>query len=213
MNFWGTYILKMLTPIFLCFSVLAAFGVRILVHQRFPRFRLISRKPVQNQLYAMLSFLIVGLYTFCVSSVFHPLNCVKQVDGTFTLSKYPSVTCFDRAWMEHLPVTVFFLVLYCVFIPMFFIGKFYLNRNNVDSPKFANQFPNLLSPYKRGFYYFELIFMLRKALIVVANDFLPSTGSYTVRFSVIIMLLWLFTLVDCSALPYKNEQMNLLQSR
>jgi hypothetical protein len=213
MSFWGMYVFKLLTPIFFFALVCVGLGIRILIGIRFPRWKTVSQKSIRNRLFSILSFLIIGFFTFSVSSVFQAFNCVKRADGRLTLTKYPSIVCFGNDWKAHLFPIVFFMLLYCLFVPLFLMSQFYMNRARIDTPEFAQKFPNLLSPYKRQYYYFELVFMLRKALFVIANEFLPITGDYVSRFTVTIGLLWLYLLVDCTLSPYKNEDMNLLQAR
>jgi putative Ca2+/H+ antiporter (TMEM165/GDT1 family) len=213
MDFWGKYNLRMLTPIVLFVAICLALGIRHLIGVKFPRWALQTKKSIKNHIFAVLSFLIIGLFTFCISSVFQPFNCVKQNNESMTLSKYPSVVCFDKEWMSHLGSVVFFIIVYCFVVPGFLIFQFFVNRKNVDSPEFFQKFPNLLSPYRRRHFYFELVFMLRKALFVVANDFLPITADYNVRILVTIFLLWLYMLMDILIAPYQKYEMNLLESR
>jgi hypothetical protein len=185
------------------------FVVRDLLGKIFPRVR--TGIPLVRRVFALFSFLVIALYTFSISAVFSPFACVSQPDGTQTLAKYPGTKCFESSWMRKIYYIVIFALIYCVFIPVFLVVLFYRHRNDLD--KFSARFTNLVSPYKREFFYWELVLMMRKALFMVLNDFLTLSSGYLARFFVGIGLLCAFLWCDAVFRPYRNDELNFLQSR
>jgi hypothetical protein len=164
---------------------------------------------ISQKLTSLMSFMVVGFYTLLISTVVQPFNCTKQLDGTFTLTKAPSLKCFDASWNKHLPAISFFLILYGFSIPLVMIWIFYKNRKQIFTVSFRSRYHSLTSPYKTRYFYFEIVFMLKRALFVLSNDFLSAT-SYTVRYFTGVGTLLFFFWIDILLLPYQNKNFNLL---
>jgi hypothetical protein len=216
MDFWQKYFAKMTIPLILFALMFTSFILRqhclkFFKLRTWPTMSFVASMKIKA--HSMFSFLIVTLFTFCVSSVLQPFNCIRQFGGFVTLAKYPNVKCYDEEWKSHLGGVMFFVVLYIVAVPGFLIFTFYRNRQSIESPEFLQKFPNLISPYRRNFFYYELIMMLRKALFVVSNDFLSVSGDYFSRFFVTISLLCFYLWLDFSFAPFQNQEMNYLQAR
>jgi hypothetical protein len=201
--------MKMALPLILFTAMSLTFIVKDLLARKFPR--LYTTIALSRRVFTLFSFLIITLYTFSVSSVFTPFACVPQSDGSRTLAKYPGMKCFDNLWMERVPYIVVFICIYCIIIPVFLVLLFYRNRHDLDG--FTARFQNLVAPYKRDYFYWELVFMVRKAVFVLLNDFLTSTSGYLARFFVGIGLLCVFLWCDAFIRPYRNDELNFLQAR
>jgi hypothetical protein len=203
--------MRMATPLIL-FAVMAlTFVIRHYLGKRFARLAVKGHKSLSRRIFALFSFLVIALYTFSVSSVFAPFNCQKQPDGSRTIAKYAAIKCFEGAWMRKIGTITVFVFIYVFLIPLYLVVLFYWNRKDLE--KFAAVFPNLISPYRREYFYWELVLMLRKAMFVVLSDFMTLSTSYLTRFFVSIGLLCVFFWLDVSFSPYRNDELNLLQSR
>jgi hypothetical protein len=211
-SFWDKYYFKLFIPLILSAVVLLLLVGKIVLLEKFPhiaaKFKLQKFKFAQK-LTGLFSFMVVGFYTLLISTVVQPFNCTKQPDGSFTLTKAPSLKCFDSAWNQHLPVIVLFFILYGLSIPLVMIFLFYRNKNRIFTTDFKSRYDALISPYRPRFFYFEIVIMLKRALFVISNDFL-SVASYSARyfsgFATLIFFFWL----DILILPFQNKNFNLL---
>jgi hypothetical protein len=213
-SFWDKYYFKLFFPIILSAVVLLLLVGKILLLEKFPEIarKLKLRKfKVSQKLTGLFSFMVVGFYTLLISTVVQPFNCTKQPDGSFTLTKAPSIKCFESAWQKHLPIMVIFFFLYGVSIPVVMIFIFYRNRSRIFTNAFKSRYISLISPYNPTFFYFEIVIMLKRALFVISNDFL-SVATYTARYFSGFGTLLFFFWIEILILPFQNKNFNLLSN-
>jgi hypothetical protein len=212
MTFWDKYYGKMLFPVVIFGLFTLSFGVRELLSKRcakwFPR----SSVPLIIRLISLFQFIVVALYTFIVSTVFQPFNCIKQSDGSYTMTKSPSYKCYDEQWNKNVAPIVMFILVYCIGFPAALGYIFLKNQSNLDSVHFRVRFGNLISPYSRKYFYWELVVMLKRSLFIVSNDFLTINTDYISRYFVGIGILCFFFWLDVTCSPYAKHEMNLVQS-
>jgi hypothetical protein len=213
-TFWDKYYAKLLFPIVLSSFVIFVLCAKLLFIRRFPA---VSAKykiegfNLSQKIVSLFSFMVVGFYTLLISTVVQPFNCTKQSDGTYTLTKAPSLKCYDETWNKNLPMIIIFFVLYGLSIPAVMIYVFFTNRKQKLEPAFVSKYFSLMSPYRPRFFYFEIVLMLKRALFVISNDFL-SIASYIVRYFSGIGTLLLFLWIESLTTPYQNDNFNQLSS-
>jgi hypothetical protein len=219
MTFWDKFYGKMLFPIIIFAIFTVSFGFQELVfktelYKRRAKPDVVERIPVplSTRLISLFQFIVVTLYTFIISTVFQPFNCLKQPDNTYTMAKSPSSYCYDTAWKKNLPALIFFILIYCVGFPAALVYIFFKNGKNLDTVDFRVKYGNLISPYARRFFYWELIIMLKRSSFIVTNDFLSTGADYAARFVVGIVLLCVFFWVDVNCSPYRMKEMNFVQN-
>jgi hypothetical protein len=219
MTFWDKFYGKLLFPIIIFAIFTVSFGVQeIYFRSNFYKKKVASeavqrvQPPLFIRLLSLFQFIVVALYTFIISTVFQPFNCLPQPDGTYTMAKSPASKCYDEAWNKNLPALVFFIVIYCFGFPLALAYIFIKNHKNVDTVDFKIKYGNLVSPYARKCYYWELVIMLKRSIFILSNDFLASSVDYGPRFVTGISLLFAFFWIDVDRSPYGLKEMNFVQN-
>lgn len=155
----------------------------------------------------VISFVIVAFYSFLVSNASKPFNCKLQPDGTYTMAKSPSERCFTGKWNQYSGLSYIFLIVYGLFFPAGLAISFVRYRKNLDHSEFRRKFGHLVSSYKRRFFFWELVLMLKKAGFSSINDFLGSSP-YGTRYFVSISWICCFMWLELLLSPYVVHHFN-----
>lgn len=140
---------------------------------------------------ATLLFLSMA-YINLSSRVLQAFDCTRQFDGSYTLDYQPSVVCFQfyndlhPTTSEQIKAGIFhthfmmvatalpFAVLYIIGIPLGLWGLLYYYRYTRDEPDTKNTIGFLYLRFESRWYFWELIIMLRKLVLVSAKLFFSS---------------------------------------
>jgi hypothetical protein len=216
-GYWGKYRIKALLPIVVGIGTLAFYGMFVvtrywLIPKILPRYyRGWNRVKSIERIYTLFGTLLTATYTLTVSNIFSPFDCTKQPDGSYLMSKNSSVYCYQDEWKSHLGETVFFLILYSFILPGVIAVRFYQQRKDPDSPQFQSRFQSLVSPYRKEFYYWELVTMLKRSLFFIALEFL-SSYSYSSKFFSVLLMLFVFFCVDIVVFPFTSLYYNIFST-
>eukprot|EP00475_Leptophrys_vorax_P036516 TRINITY_DN6185_c0_g1_i3.p1 TRINITY_DN6185_c0_g1~~TRINITY_DN6185_c0_g1_i3.p1 ORF type:complete len:317 (-),score=71.97 TRINITY_DN6185_c0_g1_i3:4-954(-) len=161
------------------------------------------RSPVDFAL-RLLSMILLALYTLCISQAFSPLNCDRQSDGSYILVKYPSMKCFDSSWFRYSGAIVLVFSTYVVIIPLLTIWIFVKNRKNLNDSRFQFKYGFLISPYKREYFYWELVNILKRVIFLAISDLMHL--DYAERFSSFAVVLGFFTFIEAYLQPFRSVQ-------
>jgi hypothetical protein len=219
MTFWDKFYGKMLFPLFLFLLITLSFALQ----EFFRRSAFIrqycgqklakdSSVSLSYRLISLFQFIIITLYTFIVSSVFQPFNCLKQPDNSYSMAKSPSSLCYDSTWNKNLPALVFFILMYVIGFPAALLYIFVKNYKMIDTVEFKTRYGNLVSPYSRQFFYWELVVMLKRSAFMVSNDFLSTGADYGTRFVFSIALLCVFLWFDATFCPFRIKEKNFIKT-
>jgi hypothetical protein len=215
-TFWTKYFAKLLFPLVIAAFVILLLLLRMILMKKYPALsRFLKGNDLSITLFekvlSLFSFLLVAFYTLLISTVLQPFNCTRQPDNSYTLTKSPSLGCYDSKWNQNLPFVVIFIILYGFGIPSFILWIFYSNRHKIRTFEFMRKFSSLIAPYRPKLYYFELCVMLKRALFVISNDFLAQQ-IYIVRYTSSLSILFFFAWLNVILSPYRNKNYNLLAS-
>jgi hypothetical protein len=206
MDFWRKYYVKMLFPVFLGVLFGLAAMMKIL---RWKDTGINSKLSfVKKQVFSLLTFVIIGFYTFLIQTSILPFKCVLQENGKYVMSKDPSQICYESQWISHLPGVLTFLVLYGLIFPLTIAILFYRNRHNLDESHFRIRLGNLVAPYQRRFFFWELVIILRRTAFILSIDLLSQSSSYAIKYSVATILLLSFAWTDVQLMPYATKPFN-----
>jgi hypothetical protein len=207
MGYWTQYSIQALAPLIL-FGVLFFIGALKHVifcwkNRHFIKAVYKSEASPFERSFAFYLFFLTSLFTFIASVAFSPFRCFQQVDGLYTLISNPSEDCYDGVWFSHIWVIAFAL-LFIIAVPViiFFLLRSY--RGGFQSNEFVWRFGLLTNIYKDKYYYWELMSMFRKTLIVVFVDLLGNYSRYVKTFLLIIFLVSWMSL-EAWVEPYKHE--------
>jgi hypothetical protein len=176
---------------------------------------LFNRKPISLQfnwkpLWSIFGFINVALFTFMISNVLDPFNCTRQADGSYIMTHNPTTRCFGAAWNAQLPLVIFFFVVNGICGPLFVVHNFWKNRNSPEDELFHSRFLPLMLPYKRQYFFWELVIMIKRSAFVLSSNFLTSGGaSYVTKFFSSILILYFFFWIEILCSPFTTQEFNL----
>jgi hypothetical protein len=179
----------------------------------YPRFRKVLDKPkALERVYSMFGTMLTATYTLVISTAFGPFDCTKQANSTrYVMTQNSSQYCFESEWQKNFPFALLFLLSYALFVPFGLAIRFFLQRNNIDDQLFQTRFRQLINSYRREYYFWELVTMMKRASIFVtiqlSSNVYPST-----RFFIILLLLLFFFGNDIAFMPYATKYLNSLSS-
>jgi hypothetical protein len=160
----------------------------------------------------------VTLYTFLLSNSVSPFNCkayYNELDGEtkYIMARNPAQECYDAIWFSHLRFVITFSVIYGLWFP-FVVGYiFYRHRKRIDDHEFQSGYGALVSVYRRTFFFWEFVSMLKRASFVVMTEFLNSRqNSYLIKFAASISTISFFSGLEAIYTPYATKNLNLLSS-
>jgi hypothetical protein len=200
-GFWTVYYLQMFFPLILTCSVVSC----VLIGRLLERFslKLLTFKPnsIIMSLYSLYSFIGVALYTSLVFNALVPLQCREASNGNSYVITNPSIQCYDQKWNKNLPMVVVFILLYFVVIPCSYAAICFRQKNQVQSAWFLQRFGDLIYGYKQEYFWWEMVWMLKKIGFVVSLHSLSIATTGSSKFFVSIVYLFGFLLVELAVLP------------
>jgi hypothetical protein len=159
----------------------------------------------------------VTLYTFMISTAVEPFNCMFNDNGSrspiYVMVANPSQRCYDSVWLSNLPIVVIFTVFYGLCFPSFVAYLLYSHRSNLEESRFARGYGPLFQSYRRGYYFWELVLMIKRATFVLVTQFTrPKKDLYVVKFSSCISIVASFSALEAFIQPYSQKTSNLLNT-
>lgn len=157
-------------------------------------------------------YIFLSIYTFVAASALEPLNCIAQPDGTSTMAFNPSVNCFSEEWNSYMPQIISSAVFYCLIIPGALVIVFWRNRDVNTPSTFTMLFGPIIYSYKEQYYYWDLVTLLKRVLVVLFVQLVYTYARSSTGFKVfsIFVLLLAFLLVHGMVNPYKRGSTNRL---
>jgi hypothetical protein len=167
----------------------------------FSRFKELYKE--HNFVSMFLSFL-TAMYTFLVSSSFTPFDCIKS-GNEYLIRTSPETACFDNIWWLNIVTMMLSLIIYVLGVPLFFVWVFWKFRFNPES--FANgALHPLIKAYRFAYFWWELVFLLKRLSFALAGQFLFSSLGDNVRLVFVVISLCIFTYAESYCLPFRHYQ-------
>jgi hypothetical protein len=152
-------------------------------------------------------------YTYMVVEVTKPFNCIKELDGSYSLNASPDLRCYDQEWKTMLPGVCLFLVIYLILLPGALLVLFVRYRKQTKDRWFASRFGVLISYFKPRYFYWEMVLLFKKTCFSLATNVFASFMSTLTRYFTILSFLFVFLMVEVLCLPYSStfgNQVNLM---
>jgi hypothetical protein len=188
----------------ICIGMAAAF-LRIVVSVVKPQkaINLIFLKEVfLSQIILIVVFFTTSIYPLLISTASSPLKC-QSIGNKIVMTDNPSAECYSAEWFGHLGWALFFLATYGLVCPGFLIWMFWTNKKDVGSPIFMEKFFHISAAYIDKYYWFEFVYVLRRASFVMMSAFLARAGASINLFCSILLQLG-FLALESSIQPFKN---------
>jgi heme/copper-type cytochrome/quinol oxidase subunit 2 len=169
-----------------------------------------SASEIERSISTFLSIMST-LYTFVLSSVFKAFRCYPQDDGSYTLLSSPNLDCYDTVWFNNFGI-IFISILIVVLVPCVLFWILHRNRNERYANHFHWKFGLLVQPYKPKFYYWEVVTLLLKTVLVVLVDLTNGWQKFERSFALILFLCFQIYL-DIHVNPYQKGNIPILEIR
>jgi hypothetical protein len=159
----------------------------------------------------VIVFLCSTMFTMIVMTVFRPLQCLPQPDGTYSMISAPYYRCYEGLWNSNYPLVIIFSLIFVGLLPLILVIEFWRNRRNPDALQFLWKYGSLLRPYRKKFFWWEILSTLKKTIFVVLVDVFSDLSLYS-RLFYIICFLMLFLGLENTFRPFKTARLNALNS-
>jgi hypothetical protein len=170
-----------------------------------------------------LEFIQGILGSSCANDVFHSgysvyisFNCVSHYnDGqpVYIMASNPIQQCYQGEWNTNLPFVTLFSVLYGILLPTVVAVIFSLNRKKLDDHKFVVGYGSLVLLYRKFFFFWELVSMLKRAAFVIMTQFLTARkDQYSTKFAASISTIGFFSGLEILFTPFATRNLNMLNS-
>ena len=158
------------------------------------------RQGISYRNLAMTTFALVTLtcYADISKMTLSMFGCVEIGDGQiskkvlFTDFRIDCDGEYHKTWIKKLssPVLVFFLVFY----PIYIILSIVRGINNDNSSLFKFKFGYFFYAYKKKYFYWDFVILLRKLLLIFINSFFFSIITETIPMYPIVLVLFMMSL-------------------
>jgi hypothetical protein len=210
LNFWTKFGFKVFLPLFLTsLSVLVHVVRELLLWNRSKETVSSLRSRLELKAISTVVFVMITLWTSSIATTLSAFNCVKEPDGTLTVSRDSSQSCFDGGWLANVFTISLSILIYLIVVPGALIYICWINRRTHGLTSFLAKYESLVYPYRYPYFFWELVVMLKRAMFVISIDFLRSS-SYEVRFGVSIFVLFVFFWLDVIFVPFSSRELNIL---
>jgi hypothetical protein len=203
---------KILILIFVFFALLGAgylYAKYDAVERQNARSRL--KASVFDKSISLLLMLFSTFYTFVLGMVMSAFRCYPQEDGTYTLLASPSHDCYDSEWRSYLWIIIFGILL-LLYFPVQLLFVFWRYRGRIHSNAFFYRYGVLVMPYKEQYFYWEVVLLIRKLILICLVD-LTNAMANSERAFVLICFLILELFLDFLLNPFKEENLHIRELR
>ncbi|KAJ3426747.1 insulin-like growth factor binding proteinn-terminal [Anaeramoeba flamelloides] len=139
-------------------------------HQCMSNLQLTKLKYISINVYLTLLTL---LYLILSQKCLEIFNCKYDHEiKKWIFQPDPNYYCYNNYWYTTIfPFALIFILLYIVGIPIMIIYLLMKNSKNLNEKEFDLKFGLLCSRYNKSFFFWEILIMLRKLLLVIIKIF------------------------------------------
>lgn len=155
-------------------ALMGIFGARYLYAEKMYQ-NIKRRKQIQSQCIQCSLIIIVMLYVFINSKIVEPFDCQTQADGVTRMDMQPSIEC-TKYEGDYAPLfwgaTVLFAG-YGFLVPYFLFMNLYkaYKQKRMGNIDFIQKYGFLYMRYNREFFYWEIVVLGKKLMLVLVNAF------------------------------------------
>ncbi|KAJ6234052.1 insulin-like growth factor binding protein [Anaeramoeba flamelloides] len=155
--------------------------------------------------------LLTLIYLILSQKTLEIFNCkYDSYSEKYIFEPEPNYYCFESWWKKLLPLSIISIVLYIVGIPILIVYLLVKNSKVLTEKEFDLKFGLLCSRYSKSFFFWEIIIMIRKLLIVIIKSFVSE---YTILQIILLLIILFATLIlQFVYQPYIATRHNFLES-
>eukprot|EP00475_Leptophrys_vorax_P014205 TRINITY_DN20609_c0_g1_i6.p1 TRINITY_DN20609_c0_g1~~TRINITY_DN20609_c0_g1_i6.p1 ORF type:complete len:331 (+),score=36.08 TRINITY_DN20609_c0_g1_i6:1-993(+) len=155
--------------------------------------------------------IVLSLYILLVSTSISPFDCKRNGTDSYFLRADPGIKCYDLSWNKNIAISVLFCLCYVVVLPCLLCYFFWKVGRNIairDS-KFMLKYRSLIHllsrSYRKPFFYWELMLILKRLTFSLSSQFLLSNVDPTVRVWVSLLSLYVFGWLEVWLQPFRHN--------
>jgi hypothetical protein len=202
-TFWAKYKLKMTFPLILLGLVILNSTVFITI-SKFVQKKQVDFLFVRQRCASFFLQSVVSCYTLIIAGAASPLVCLEQSDGSRTMVRNPSISCYSGEWNANYPIIVLFLVLYAAVFPLILLILLFVNRKNLQEPHMIEYFGSFTRQYKPNFFWWEFVFLTKRALFVAVSGMIPAHPGDSSPYFGCIFLLFGYMAIEFFINPFRR---------
>ncbi|KAJ6229009.1 g protein-coupled receptor-related [Anaeramoeba flamelloides] len=157
---------------------------------------------------SFIAFLFIMYLPLCLK-VLELFDCTHKRDGIYLLDADTTHQCFDRWWYTIVTFGAICGVVYIIGIPVFIAWLIWYHSKKYDDDLFMQRLGLLCSRYNKQYFFWELIVMARKFLIVVFQIYMTDFPLVQALISALVILIALLLQSECN--PYNTKTRNSLE--
>ena len=211
-SFQARYNLSMIIPALIAVVVLVLIGIFKVIPHLFcclasrsgaARFPVI----VDRLIFTLAPLLYIPLSHTALTA----FDCSRLANNKLYLDAELSIECFSSEWMSMMPAAVVGGVVYVVAIPGYIALILWKNRRDLDSPAIFGRFGVIYQAFRRRFYYYEVVLLVKRLAIVSVALFVSNLQVWLL--AGLIMIFLASTFHHLARRPYYNPLHNQLEAR
>ena len=154
--------------------------------------------------------LLVLLYIFVSATILEIFPCTKQADGTYTMNREPQVECYKGVWFKQLAVSMVYLVIYSIGLPLTLAWVLFRRRENLWKKKNLVKYGLLYLRFVPAYFNYQGAILLRKLGVVFGKVVFATSLSGRVGFALFVVVASL--VFHLRIKPFATTRINLLES-
>ncbi len=204
LQIWDKLYVKLVTPLVFVILYMLSFFIR--ERRKIGNLGLTAGAVFEKLRFSFVITVAV-FYTLIFATLISPFNCLKQENGTYSLWYDSTIKCYDNDWMQkHLPVLIVFIALYCLLFPALVIHEYIVfHKGSRVFEQSSELFQFLARSYRPSLYWWELVHILKRVVIILFGTFDSSIG--TEKYISMFVVLSVFQMVDLLAFPYERKSL------
>jgi hypothetical protein len=164
-------------------------GIVFICVSKFIQKRQVDLQFVRQRCLSFFLQSVISCYTLIIAGAVSPLICLEQPDGSQTMVRNPSIFCHTEEWNANFSVIVLFLVIYAGLFPLTLLVMLIMHRHRLHEPHMITLYGSFTRQYKANFYWWEMIFLTKRALFVTVSGMIPAhPGDSSPYFACIFLL-------------------------
>ncbi|KAJ6235763.1 insulin-like growth factor binding protein [Anaeramoeba flamelloides] len=162
-----------------------------------------------NCINAWLAFLFL-LYLILCLKILELFDCSYSENlKRYTLNYNTNYYCYDSWWYKMLPFVIIFALLYIVGIPVFLCWVLLYHSKHVNEKTFNARLGLLTSKYKKEWFFWEFVLLIKKFLIVIFYIYLTNYPNAQLTLFYLIILLSI--ILQLYSNPFNSKPRNFLE--
>ena len=132
-----------------------------------------QRKTTLRKFYRLCTFVTFLFYPFVASTVLSMYNCIT-ISGVSYLTEDMSIVCGSPQWLANAMPMLAFVAIYPLGVPMLYWYLLKKHSKQLHKPELLLQYGFLCEAFRNDCWYFELLDMLEKLMVMSLVPFLPN---------------------------------------